>query len=528
MEKEQVQDRAASRLNQLLIILKKHDVIHGLTPAKLKGILEECGPTFVKLGQIMSMRPDILPEEYCDELTLLRSQVMPMPFSEVEKVFLKEYGADYKGKFQFIEEKALGSASIAQVHLATLADGMKVVIKVQRPGIHKEMAEDIQLLQKAIGLLKYVHQPLIEPVDFKRMVDEMWMVAQQEMNFLVEANHLEEFSKLNHGEGSKVTCPKMIKSLTTSKLLVMEYVDGIFLDDVEKLKEKYDLEAISYALVDNYAKQVLTDGFFHADPHTGNICVRDGKIVWIDLGMVGRLSMRDRELFITAIECMMAQDSLGLKNVVISLGIMRKKINHSLLYEDVDQMMSKYGSMDFETMNLGDIFHELTQIMNRHQIGIPEGISILSRGIVTIQGVLRGLNPKINVMQILRSYLNENPEMFVDKDFKGRMVQTMFRMKKLKEVPMDLANLIQMTAKGQTKINMEITGSEEPLSKIEEMVNRAIIALLAAALIIGSSMIATVDVSGKIFGIPLLGTIGYISSIVMGGWVCYGIIKKKK
>lgn len=528
MDKENVQDRASSRFNQILAILKKYDVIHGLTPKKLKGILEECGPTFVKLGQIMSMRSDLLPEEYCQELDLLRSQVMPISFSEVQQVFLKEYGTDYKEKFSFIAENPIGSASIAQVHPASLIDQTQVVVKVQRPGIQEEMAQDIQMLQKAIHLLKYVHQPLIEPVDFKRMVDEMWAVAQQEMNFLIEANHLEEFAKLNNGKYTNVTCPKIFRSLTTSKLLVMEYVDGIFLDDVERLQETYDLEEISYQLAENYAKQILTDGFFHADPHTGNICIRDGKIVWIDLGMVGRLSLRDRELFIAAIQAILGKDSLGLKNVVTSLGIMRKKINHSLLYEDVDQMLAKYGSLDFASMNLADIFQDLTQIMNQHQIGIPEGMSILFRGLVTIQGVLRGINPKINFMQIIKGYLNENPGMFIDKDFKGKIIQSLFQIKKLKEMPMDLANLIQMTAKGQTKINMEITGSEEPLSKIEEMVNRGIIALLAAALIIGSSMIATTDMSGKIFGIPLLGTLGYISSIIMGGWVCYGIIRKKK
>lgn len=526
-KQENNEEKKGSRFNQLLAVLKKHEIRHGVTPEKLKGILEDCGSTFIKLGQIMSMRPDLLPKAYCDELTLLRSQVIPMPFADVKQVLIDECGEHYQEKFQSIVEKPIGSASIAQVHQATLLNGSKVVIKVQRLGIREEMAQDIQLFQKAIHFLKYVHEPLIEPVDFRRMVDEMWVVAQQEMNFLVEAEHLEEFSRLN-GEDTYVTCPRVFKDLTTSKVLVMEYVDGIFLDEIELLKEKYSLDEIASCLAENYAKQVLTDGFFHADPHTGNVCIREGKIVWLDLGMVGRLSTRDRELFIGAIQAIIAKDSLELKNIVTSLGIMRKKINHALLYEEIDQMLSKYGTLDFAHMNLAEVFQDLTQVMNHHQIGISEGISILFRGIVTIQGVLREISPNINFIQIIKGYLNENTEMFMDTDLKGRIMQSIFQMKKLKEMPMDLANLVKMTAKGQTKVNLEITGSEEPLAKIEGMVNRVVIAILAAALIMGSSMIATTDMSGKIFGIPLLGVVGYISSIIMGGWVCYGIIRKKK
>ncbi|MEG2687097.1 MAG: AarF/UbiB family protein, partial [Christensenellaceae bacterium] len=197
INKKETTAKLDSRISEMLEVLKKNDIAHGLTPKKLRTILEELGPTFVKLGQILSMRADLIPSEYCDELTSLRSHVTPFPFAEAKQVIAQEYGVkSWREVFSSLEAQPLGSASIAQVHKAVLKDGRNVVVKVQRPRIKETMGQDIAILRRAIALVKFAPE-LGDPLDFQIMVEEMWVVAQQEMDFLIEASHLEEFSKLN-------------------------------------------------------------------------------------------------------------------------------------------------------------------------------------------------------------------------------------------------------------------------------------------------------------------------------------------
>ena len=259
------------RLKEITAVLHKHGITRGVTPEKLRLILEDLGPTFIKIGQIMSMHSDILPKRYCDELMRLRSEVTPMPFEEVAEVLESSYGCMWQEIFESIEPVPLGAASIAQVHKAVLKDGDPVVIKVQRKGIYETMARDIALLHKAVKLLPPVSLKGI--VDLDMVLDELWNVAREEMNFITEAGNMEEFAKRNQLVAF-VSVPKLYQEYSTIHVLVMEYVGGFCIDDKEALLENgYDLKEVGSKLVDNYIKQVMDDGFFHADPHPGNVKV---------------------------------------------------------------------------------------------------------------------------------------------------------------------------------------------------------------------------------------------------------------
>lgn len=508
-------------------ILKQNDIAHGLNPQKLRKIMEDLGPTFVKLGQILSMRADLIPSKYCEELTKLRSQVTPMPFPQVKQVIRQEYGVkSIHQVFLSFESEPLGSASIAQVHRAVLRNGDPVVVKVQRPGIKEQMGQDVAILRRVISLVKFAPE-LGDPLDFQVMLEEMWVTAQQEMDFLIEASHLEEFAKLNR-EIQYIGCPKVEKHLTTSRILVMEYVEGIPIDHKnELLKLGYDLNEIAMKLAENYTKQVLDDGFFHADPHPGNIAIRDGKIIWLDLGMVGKISQRDRSLFTTAMQAIIDGDVYELKNVLLSMGVLRQKINHAALYNDIDLMMTKYATADFASINLGRFIIELNDLTNRHHIGMPEGVSMLGRGLMTIEGVLADINPDISFMQIVTIHL-AGQELDIKKELKETSVTALNTLRKTLDIPAHLADILKMTVKGQTKINLEITGSEEPLSKIDAMVNKIILAIICAGLLIGSSLVCTTNMTGKLFGIPALGAIGFFLAVILGGIIVYDILRKKK
>ena len=246
------------RLREITAVLRKHGITRGDTPEKLRLILEDLGPTYIKLGQIMSMHSDILPKRYCEELMRLRSEVAPMPFVEVARVLEDAYGVSWDVIFQKIEETPLGAASIAQVHRAVLQDGSQVVIKVQRRGIYETMARDIALLKKAVRLLPPVS--LKGMVDLDMVLDELWSVTREEMNFLTEAANMEEFRKQNE-EVVFVGVPKLYQEYTTTHVLVMEYIDGIGIDDKETLRTNgYDLDEIGSKLADNFIRQVIEDG----------------------------------------------------------------------------------------------------------------------------------------------------------------------------------------------------------------------------------------------------------------------------
>ena len=321
-EKAKIDNR--ERLKEITAVLRRHQVTRGVTPEKLRAILEELGPTYVKLGQIMSLHSDVLPQRYCDELMKLTSEVTPMPFETVEEVINRSYREDWRNIFASIDRDTLGSASIAQVHRARLIDGTDVIVKVERKGIYDIMARDIGLLKRAVNILPPVGG-LKNVVDLEMVLDELWSTAQEEMDFLKEAANMEEFTRNNQGV-RYIRCPKLYHEYTTSRVLVMEYIGGCPVDDKETLlAEGYDLGEIGRKLVNNYIKQVMEDGFFHADPHPGNVKVMDGKIVWIDMGMMGRLSYRDRNLMAQAVRAIAVGDIAVLEATITDLGEIQGK-----------------------------------------------------------------------------------------------------------------------------------------------------------------------------------------------------------
>lgn len=527
--KDNKEPQKTKRLREILEVLRRRDILHGVSPQKLKMILEDLGPTYVKLGQIMSMRSDMLPQEYCDELTKLRMDVRPMEFPLVIEILEREYGCSYKKIFSEIEPQALGSASIAQVHAARLLDGRKVVLKVQRPDIKKKMAQDIKLMKRAAGILR-VLGGTGDLIDFNAVIDEMWIVSQQEMDFLLEADHCVEFSKIN-AEIAYIRCPSIERGLTTEKILVMEYISGIRIDELAALDEQgYDRNEICHKLSENYIKQILEDGFFHADPHPGNIWVSGGKIVWLDLGMVGKLSNRDRELFKKAVTAAVTNDIAAVKDVLLTLGTPRGPVRHTQLYTDIDTMMSKYMSMGLGNINVGVLMREMMELVKQHNIAMPTNITMLWRGLITFEGTLSKCAPELSLMEVLSAHVASS--MIHELDMKGEMKslgKELYNMtRKAIELPVTAADFLKMLQRGQAKINLELIGSQEPLQQIGHMVNRLIVCIIIAAMLVGSSLICTTQMKPDFFGIPALGALGFFLAFVLGLVLVIDIYNKRK
>ena len=491
-----------TRLKEITSVLHKYGITRGITPQKLRMILEDLGPTYIKIGQIMSLHSDILPKRYCDELMCLRSEVTPMEFPEVKEVIEQAYGCPWNEIFAFISDTPLGSASIAQVHRAELLSGEQVVIKVQRTGIYEIMARDIGLLRKAVKLMPPIS--LKGMADFDQVLDELWNVTREEMNFLTEASNMEEFARRN-ADVVYVRTPKLYQEYTTMHVLVMEYIEGPAIDDKEKLLAGgYDLEEIGIKLIDNYIKQVMEDGFFHADPHPGNVKIQDGKIVWIDMGMMGRLTEQDKELIGKAIRGIAENDIGMIQEVVMALGEFKEKPDQSVLYEDISELMSKYGSLDMGEIDVAEVMMDLMEVMKENKIRMPHGLTMLARGLTNMEGVLADIAPQINMIEIASRHISES--MWKDLDWKKELKhagKNLYRsMHKAVEVPGLAADALHGLMKGQTRVNLDLHASNDLAQLLRRLVRNVVMGLWVMALLISSSIICTTNMSPKICGIP--------------------------
>jgi ubiquinone biosynthesis protein len=511
---------SSRRFREILSILNKHKIVKGLTPQKLRSILEDLGPTYIKLGQIMSMSTDMIPAVYCSELAKLRTDVAPMGFDEVRTVVESSCGCILEERFASFDREPLGSASIAQVHKASLIGGGSVVVKVQRTGIYDIMSRDIALLRKASRFLKLVGGTG-GVIDFDMILNELWNVSQEEMNFLIEAKNTEEFHMLNR-DTAFVTCPKIYRDLTTSKVLIMDYIDGYAINDRNKLQEQgYDLSEIASKLADNYMKQIIDDGFFQADPHPGNIKISGGKIVWIDLGMMGRLSARDQDLFGKAIIAVARHDVDTIRDIILTMGVSKGRVDHSQLYADIDDMLARYGSIEIGNINLTKVIEEVMGLAKEHQIAMPSGMSMLARGVAIIEGVVADLCADISFIDITASRMTNNYIKNIDwkKGLSENTGNLFVSGKKAIELPSLLHDILKMSVKGQTRINMELHKSDDFSKMANKLLDKLIVCILIASLLVSSSLISTTNMQPKFFGIPALGFLGYIAAFILSIWL---------
>ena len=480
------------RLKEILHVLNQHNVTHGINPEKLCSILEDLGPTYVKLGQIMSMRSDILPEKYCHELARLRTDVKPMSFNEIWKILNKELHNDPGQLFQKINQIPVGCASIAQVHEAVLGDGSKVVLKIQRPQIKQIMAEDIALLKKASGFLNFA-TGTGELIDFRKVIDELWETSKEEMDFEKEAQHLERFYE-NQKDVAYVTCPKVYKEYSNEHLMVMSYVDGIQIDHIEELDS-------------------------------------GGQIVWLDLGMAGDLSEHYRAIMKRAITAILKNDIYELKNAFLSFGKPTEKIDHASLYTDLDDMVGKYMNMDFGTMDLGELMEDAIGLLKKHKIAIEPDITLLARSMVTMEGTLKLCSPEVNMIQILTSYMSANMfhEIDIKKEIRHALRDIYGSSKKSLEIPAQVSDLLNITKNGQVRVNIESAQIEKAGRELKKGFDHLLLVLIVMALWFSSAILCLSDVTPRVLGMPYLSVAGFISGFLIVLYVLiHMLIQRKK
>ena len=518
------------RLREIYAIVQKHHFLKGFSPEEFRAMLEDLGPSFVKIGQTLSTRSEILPKAYCDELAKLQTECDPLPFEQILAALDEIYGDARGDVFDAIDPTPLGSASLAQVHKARLATGETVAVKIQRPGVKATMAQDIDIMRMvARQASRFMKDE--QMLDLRDVVEELWATFLEETDFAREAANLEEFARLNE-DVAFIDCPKVYPELCGEYVLVMEYVDGIPIMAVDRLREAgYDLEEIGQKILDNYATQILDHGFFHADPHPGNLLIRNGKIVYIDLGIMGRLSPRDRAGFGGIIEAVGMESAAELKDALLSFAIAKDNsvIDHTRFLADLDLLLSDYGSCDVADIDIGMFLNDILLLTRSCKVTLPASITSVSRGIVTLEGTIAPFIPNDNVVSIINAHIQRS------KSVRGELAQAMeglaLSLRSSSKGMLDAARFsgeaLKMLTRGQLKMNMEVLGSEAPLSKLAKIINRLTIGIIIAGLFIGSSMLSLSSMEPRLLGVPVLAFFGYLGAAILSVWVILDISRRK-
>ena len=520
-----VKDKTSSkRMGEIVSIMRRYQVASGLTPEKAVAVLEALGPMYVKIGQLASSRSDLLPRAYCDALEQLHDQVTPLPFSQVIECIETAYDAPWTTGFASIDERPLGAASIAQVHRAVLLDGTVVAVKVRRPGIVEQMAEDITLMKHLLALAELgtsSHQAIMLSLD--NALEELERTTANEVDFTVELGNLVRFhDELAGQEG--VSSPLPYPRYSTDSVLVMEYVEGTQVDDMEALRAQgVDVPALAERLVQSYVSQVLDDGFFHADPHPGNILVRDGELVWIDLGMTGSLTASQRMLVGRMFRAVATGSAYDLKEAVLGLSVARGEVDHGALLSKMGVLLEEYGTADLGDINMGAVFQEIVEVLRTQNLIMVPSVTMLARGVVAIEGVMASLDPSANVVRIvMRHVLRQS---FSPSHVGARAVSLLTASAESAEavarLPRQLSDTLDMLGRGEVGVVGDLRVPSSVLATLYAASGRVALAMISAGLFVGSSILCTTSMQPRILEVPVLGALGYVGALVLGVYVIY-------
>ena len=527
------------RSAEILSIFANHNFYaNGFTPEELRTTLEDLGPTYVKIGQIMSSRVDLLPESYCQELEKLRQNVKELDPAIARQVIEQETGKKIDEIYSEFKDKPLGSASIGQAHYGVLKDGTKVVTKVQRPMIADMMRKDFVLLKKLANGVKSISgsgddEERGKTVDLVEVIEELEKVTEEELDFRIEAGNTRFFKENCIQDEEKISCPTVIDELTTEHIFTMTFVDGYSISKRERvIEEGYDVDEIGTVIVDNYLHQALDVGTFHADPHQGNIMISNGKPVWIDFGMIGHISEADINVIQQLILSLIEMDLDATVNAVCSMGAACEKTNRVHLLEDIDGLINKYMAVqNLDDLDTAALLGEVIDIMGKNFIQVPGKYTMLVRSIATIEGVLEEFCPKLNLFSLLTDRLlaRAKKSFDIEQEFKKVGKEVLQAGKKAAKLPGLASDALNTFLKGRSKVTMEVTGFEDVIDKSHDIIKNVILAIFACTLFFGSCIMCTTNVEPKTpNGIPLIAVIGLVFSIALAIYTVKKMTKKKQ
>ncbi|TFB14650.1 AarF/ABC1/UbiB kinase family protein [Filobacillus milosensis] len=498
---------------------------------RVRQFLEELGPTFIKIGQMASTRPDLIPEDIMDELSYLQDEIAPFPLEDVQKIVKKELKADLYDLFEEFDPSPIGVASIGQVHKAVLNSGEHVAVKVQRPLVEKQIHTDLEIIYElAIRAEKKFNWAVNYQVT--EVVNEFSKAIKDELDYITEGRNADLMAK-QFEEDSSVRIPKIYWDYTTEKVLTMEFIEGIKLDEVAELEENgHNLESLASQLANAIFYQIFKDGYFHGDPHIGNIlALSDKNIGLIDFGLMGRLSPEMKTHLASLVLAMVKQDSDKVIKTITKMGITPDDVSLHELRGDIDQLIIKYYDVPDNEFSLGQSITDIFSIAHKHQITIATDLTMVGKTLLTLEGVLDQLDPNFNIVEAAEPFGRElirekyNPkrlaENFVDQlDEYGEIIEDM---------PKIVKELSIAAKKRKIPVEISVPKADNFLSKLDTVSNRLSFSivllsfsLIMVGLIIGSALGR--QQSSLLWNVPAI-EIGFVIAMLMFAWLIYSIFR---
>jgi ubiquinone biosynthesis protein len=497
---------------------------------RIRLALEELGPTFVKMGQIMSTRPFLIPVELIIELAKLQDHVASFAYEDVEKIIEAELGQPIDQLFSSFSREPIASASLSQVHRATTHSGADVAVKVQRPQVRQVMEKDLSILRDlAILLDRYI--PEARPFDPVAMVEEIWKSAKQETDFTFEARNLEILTR-NFADDDRIFLPQIFWDLTSSRVLTLEFIDGIKISEVERLKEAgLDPKAVTRVGGQLLAKQIFEHGFFHADPHPGNLFVLKGnRIAPVDFGMMGKLSSSSLELIADLLIAATSDDTRRLVRALQNHELIGDEIRPAALEADLALFVHRYHGVPLSKLNVRSLVVDAFEIITSHKIKFPPELMMLGKALGTYEEVARALDPQYDfVTELMPSIKKLSARKLSPRGVFSDTSHYLIEFRDLLvNLPFEMRRITRNLRKGELSIAFQHKGLESLILELEKASNRLAFALIIAALIVGSSLIMTRQAGLTVYGVPLLGVIGYVTAGLLGLWLVIAILRSGK
>ncbi len=453
---------------------------------RIRLVIEELGPTFIKLGQLMSNRPDVLPEPLIQELEKLQDQIPPFEVQAAKEIIENESGQKIEELFSYFDEKPLGSASFGQVHRARLISGEDVVVKVRRPGARKKVVVDLGLLKDFVRLTEnfFMKQGILNPME---IIESFEKIMLEEIDFRNEAKHLEQFKKVYSNE-ENLYLPKVYHQFSTERMIIIEFISGCKITDVETIRSwGLDTREISIKGCNLYLNQIFEKGFFHADPHPGNVLIKpNGKIVLIDYGMTEKITQSQRFAFAGIFVSIAKKDASSL-----AINLRRLSTDHDIsdmkeFENELEDLIIDYVILDVGDMGLQEFTARLQKIAYKFKLHIPGKIFLIFRALAILEGIATKLDPKFNTMELIRPYgLKLIAEQFSWSNIKTEIEHTTYQtMSLFYNLPLEIRDIIRQIRKGKVSVNLNIKELEHYNHRREVWNNKIVLAIITSMLML--------------------------------------------
>ena len=512
-----------------MISRKRREQVDRLTRSeRVRMALEELGPTFVKLGQMLSTRPDLIAVEFIEELSKLQDRVPPFSYTAVSQIIESELGGPPESMFEHFDESPLAAASIGQVHRARLKDGEEVVVKVQRPGIRKIIEVDLEIMLHLASLMER-HLEEFQVNRPARIVEEFARTLEKEIDYTIEASHIERFNR-QFIDDATVYVPKVFRETTTERVLTMEYIEGVKASEIERIeKEGLDRKVITARGADLILKQVFDHGFFHADPHPGNIFVLPGNVIcYLDFGMMGSIDRQSREDFADLVHSVVRRDESGAMQALLMLTQYDEEPDTRLLSRDLADFMGQHLYRPLKDLHMEKLLQQLMELISRHRLQTPPDLFLMLKALATVEGVGLSLDPEFHMINQAAPFVKRvKMEQLHPKRVASDILKSGVDLVRLmQEIPGELRELLRQMKRGKVKMEFEHRGLEPMQKTYDQISNRIAFSIVIAALIVGSALIVLSKTPPFLFGIPVIGIIGFVAAAVMGMWLLIAILRK--